>query len=293
MNMNNLRIFIKVAEKLNITEAAKELYISQPAVSKALKNLESSLNILLLARDKHKGLVLTEAGKEILLLAREMTAIESKIQQVADRENKLLRGKVKVGSFPAASTKLLPEVIALFRSKYPLVRIELTEGTSNQIKEWVADRTVDIGIVASPFDDFENMSLVQDHMVAIIPRHHQLKDAERIDIEQYLDELIFCKGGHETSLSLILLEHHIPLHENLTVQTAETLVQLVKKNLGIGIISKFTLSTVSHDFLVKDLYPAVTREIGVIAHSFAESAPAAKEFIRIMSELSRSSLTNS
>ena len=287
MNMNNLKIFIKVAEKMNITEASKELFISQPAVSKAVKNLETSLNIRLFNRDKHNGLMLTEAGKEILLLARQMIAIENNIYQIADQENKLLRGKVKVGSFPAASANLLPETIAFFRANYPLVRIELMEGTSNQIKEWVADRTVDIGIVASPFDAYEYVSLVHDYMVAIIPKHHPLKHEKKIRIEQYLDEIIFCKGGHESALTTVLEEHHIALNENLTVQTAETLLHMVKNNLGIGIISNFTLSSVSHDLLIKDVYPGITRDIGIIAHSFDEATPATKEFIRVMRKLSK------
>ncbi len=105
MNMNHLHIFVKVGEKLNITEAAKELFISQPAVSKAIKNLESSLQLKLLIRDKHHGLMLTDIGKEILLLARQMKGIESKIYQVANRENKLLNGKVKIGSFSCSFNK--------------------------------------------------------------------------------------------------------------------------------------------------------------------------------------------
>ncbi|TFE22675.1 LysR family transcriptional regulator [Cohnella luojiensis] len=285
MNMNNLKIFITVAEKMNITEASKELFISQPAVSKAVKNLETSINIKLFLRDKHNGLMLTDAGKEILILARQMKLIENKIYQIASCENKLLRGKVKVGSFPAASTILLPETIASFRSKYPLVNIELKEGISSQIKEWVADRTVDIGIVAAPFNDFEYIVLNHDYMVAIIPEHHSLEHEKKIDFEEYQNQFIYCKGGHETAMATILQEHNIELKENLTVQTAETLINMVKSNLGIGIISNFTLSSISHNLIVKDIQPRITRDIGIISHSFDEVTPAAREFIEVMSQL--------
>jgi len=287
ININNLKIFLEVAEKLNITEAAKALYISQPAVSKAVKNLETSLNIKLFIRDKHNGLLLTDVGKEILVLARQLKVIDNKIYQIASQENKLLSGKVKVGSFPAASTNLLPETIALYRSKYPLVSIELFEGTSNQIKEWVKDRTVDIGIVTSPFDDYEYEILVHDYMVAIISEHHSSRSKEEIDFEEYQNEIIFCKGGHETALFTILQEHNIPFKENLTVQTAETLVNMVKRNLGIGIISKFTLSSVPNNLIIKDIHPRISRDIGIVAHSFDEVTPAAKEFIHIMSQLNK------
>ncbi|CAI6270692.1 LysR family transcriptional regulator [Bacillus subtilis] len=283
MNMNHLHIFVKVGEKLNITEAAKELFISQPAVSKAIKNLESSLQLKLLIRDKHHGLMLTDIGKEILLLARQMKGIESKIYQVANRENKLLNGKVKIGSFPAVSTNIMPQAIAAFRSNYPLIRIELIEGTSDQIKGWVEDRTVDIGIAASPFEPFENQVLCNDYMVAVIPpQRDELKLEKHVDLETYQDDLIFCKGGHEIAMSNAFSQYNIELKENLTVQNAETLINMVKNNLGIGIISNFTLSSVPHQLIKKDIFPRVTRDIGVIVHSFEEITPAAHEFIKVL-----------
>jgi DNA-binding transcriptional LysR family regulator len=280
---------MKVAEKMNITEASKELFISQPAVSKAVKNLEISLNIKLFIRDKH-GLKLTEVGKEILILARQMKGIENKIYQVADRENKLLSGKIKVGSFPAVSTNILPKTIALFRSKYPLVKIELAEGTSNQIKEWVAHRTVDMGIVASPFDPYEFEILTNDYMVAILPENHRLNQEKKIDLTNYQNEIIFCKGGHEIAISKIFQKNNIELKENLTVQNAETLIKMVKNNLGIGIISNFTLSSVSHNLIIKNINPRITRDIGIITHSFDEVTPATKEFINIMNQFHKSEL---
>ncbi len=98
--MNSLHIFVKVAETLNMTEAANELYISQPAVSKAIKTMETSLGVKLLIRDKQNKLKLTDAGMEIAVLARQMIVIENKIYQVADQENHLLRGKSKLARSP-------------------------------------------------------------------------------------------------------------------------------------------------------------------------------------------------
>jgi DNA-binding transcriptional LysR family regulator len=213
-----------------------------------------------------------------------MKVIENKIHQVATQENKLLSGKVKIGSFPAASTNILPEPIALFRSKYPLVNIELAEGTSNQIKEWVQDRTVDIGIVISPFDPYEFEILYHDYLIATLPHNHQLSQEKIIDLEKYRNEIIFCKGGHEAAISKMFQKSNIEFKENLTVQNVETLITMVKNNLGIGITSNFTLSSVAHNLLVKDINPKITRDIGIIAQSFDEVTPATKEFINIMNQ---------
>jgi len=282
MNLNLLRIFVQVAETLNITEAAKALFISQPAVSKAIKNLEASLRIQLFIRDKHKGLLLTEAGREILVLARQMKAIESNIYQIAGRENRLLSGKIKVGSFPAATTNLLSKAIAVFRANYPMVKIELLEGVSDQIKQWVEDRTVELGIVASPFDSFEFEILRSDYMVAIVPADHPLAKEPIIDLNCCRDEVIFCKGGHEIAMTSILREYRIELGEGLTVQSAETLIRMVRNGLGIGLISNFTLSSVSHDLVVKEIRPGISRDIGIVAHSFGELSPAAKQLVTVL-----------
>jgi DNA-binding transcriptional LysR family regulator len=195
-----------------------------------------------------------------------------------------------VGSFPAVSTNILPKTIAIFRSKYPLVKIELVEGTSNQIKEWVAHRTVDMGIVASPFDPYEFEVLTNDYMVAIIPENHRLNQEKKIDLTNYQNEIIFCKGGHEIAISKIFQKNNIELKENLTVQNAETLIKMVKNNLGIGIISNFTLSSVSHNLIIKNINPRITRDIGIITHSFDEVTPATKEFINIMNQFHKSEL---
>jgi len=280
--MNNLQIFLKVAEKMNFTEASKELFISQPAVSKAVKNLEQSLNIKLFNRDKQNGLTLTEVGKEILILAKEMQVIENKIHLVATRDNKLLSGKVKIGCFQAASTNILLKPITLFRSKYPHVSIELVEGTSDQIKEWVKDYTVDIGIVISPFDSYEFKILYSDYMVAILPHDHHLSQEEKVDLEKYRNELIFCKGGHEATIANRFQKSNIEFKENITVQSIETLVTMVQNNLGIGLTSNFTISSITHNLIIKDIKPKITREIGLIAHSFDEITSATKEFINIM-----------
>lgn len=285
INMNNLQTFLKVAEKMNFTEASKELFISQPAVSQAVKNLEQSLNIKLFNRDKQNGLTLTEVGKEILILAKQMEVVENKIYQVATQDNKLLSGKVKIGSFQAASTNILLKPITLFRSKYPLVSIELVEGTSDQIKEWVKDRTVDIGIVISPFDSYEFEILYPDYMVVILPYDHHLSQEKKVDLEKYRNELIFCKGGHEAAVSNRFKKNNVEFKENITVQNVETLVTMVKNNLGIGFTSHFTLSSVTHDLVIKDINPKITREIGMIAHSFDEVTSATKEFINIMNQV--------
>ena len=125
---HNLRIFISVAEKGSFTAAADELFITQPAVSRAIKALEDELNLKLFYRDKRKGLILTDAGQKILVLARQMLDMENRIYQTAFRENNFLGGKVRIASMPILTSVILSKVFYAFQNKYPYVTLELIEG---------------------------------------------------------------------------------------------------------------------------------------------------------------------
>lgn len=275
MNFRNLHIFTVVAEKMNITEAARALYITQPAVSKAIKSLESQLNIRLFWRDKRNGLMLSETGKEILILARQLIMIEEKIRQIANRENSLVDCNVKVGAIPSMSSYLMPSAMSLLKNRYDSLRIQLAEGSSNEIKTWVDERAVDIGIVLAPFDSFDYQLLYEDDMVAVLPQTHSLVSSEKIDLMKHQEELIFCRSGYEGTLSNLLADRYKEITSHLIVQSAETLVNMVQHRLGIGIISRISQSTLRHNLIVKPISPTIFQQIGIIVRSFEELPPAA------------------
>ena len=89
---SNLNAFLSVAEHESFTKAASDLHISQPAVSKAISALEDELGVQLFWRSKRNGLILTDAGHQILVIARQMKQLEDNIRQTANRANQMLEG---------------------------------------------------------------------------------------------------------------------------------------------------------------------------------------------------------
>ena len=83
MNLNNLKVFINVADSGSITRTAEALFISQPAVSKAVKAIEKELGVSLFYRDKKTGIKLTDTGERVLIYARQMLLLEEKLYQTA------------------------------------------------------------------------------------------------------------------------------------------------------------------------------------------------------------------
>lgn len=131
----SLKIFLEVAKRGSVTKTANELYVSQPAVTKAVKNLERRLNLKLFHRDKRRGLILTDAGEKIFLLAAQMKNLEEQIFQTAFRENNFLGGKLCVASVPIATNLILSKVLRRYREKYPAVKVVLKEGTPADVQK--------------------------------------------------------------------------------------------------------------------------------------------------------------
>ena len=285
MNLNSLEIFITVVDKGSFTEAARFLYISQPAVSKTINSLELDLNVRLFRRDRKNGLILTDIGHQILSLARMMKKLETQIYQSAQQENNLLQGIIRIASIPVLSTNVLSKAIALFKEKYPQVVIELIEGDAHWVKEQVSNHAVDIGLSLSPFDNLDNLPLIHDELVAI----SNTPLPKVINLLTDNETFIFGKSGQEVAIDYLKKNHAISYDSWFTVSRGETVVSMAQNGIGIGIISKYTLNTISNNLHSQNISPQIFLEYGVIANSLSDLTPAAREFISVIKE---SVLTN-
>lgn len=278
MNINSLKIFITVVEKGSFTEAAKSLYISQPAISKAINSLENDLNVRLFQRDKRRGLLLTDVGEKILLMARQILDLENKIYQTAFKENNFLGGRVRIASIPVLSTTILPRVIAIFREKYPYVTIELIEGDARWVKKQVTEHVVDFGLSISPFDDLDSEVLIKDEMIAI----SALPLPKTVDLLSDDALFIFGKAGEETAVDLLKKNHAIKYDSWFTVARGETVVSMVEQGIGIGIISKFTLDQIPNKVNIQKIQPKIMLDYAIVANSFEDLTPVSSEFIQLI-----------
>ena len=192
MLTHNLRIFLEVANRRSITETANARYISQPAVSKAI---QKELSLKLFHRDKKNGMIPTEAGEKILLLARQMEDLENRIRQTAFRENNFIGGKLRIASVPVTTTVLLSKVLRQYRETYPYVTVEIKEDNPLAVQKMVEEHAVDFAVTYAPFGNLDAEILIRDEMVGILPL-----DSETgiIEIGKAADHMILCRAGMET-----------------------------------------------------------------------------------------------
>lgn len=159
MNNNQIRLFVKIAESGSFTKAGVELNMTQPAVSRAISSLEAELDVKLLLRDRRNGLTLTDIGKRILVIFREILMGFDKVNQEISAERGLEKGSIRIGAFPVASAYFLPKIISSITERYPNITISLQEGSIAEVREWLESKEIDVGLLLAPCEAFETIPL--------------------------------------------------------------------------------------------------------------------------------------
>lgn len=272
---NNLRIFITVAELQSLTEAAKKLYISQPAVSQAIRKLEKELAVKLFIRNKRSKLKLTETEKEILILAYQMADLENRLYQTAYVENHMMAGTVPLGV-----SIILSRVLPIFKKQFPQVNVELLEGNPLEVKRIVQNFQADLGISTSPYLDLEHQLLMKDRMISV-----SQNEAMNLALKKEISALILCRVAYE-SITEQLVGKSIDLSHALVVEAASTQLNMIANGNGNGIVSELMLSTIPNGLVRGIVTPTMEMEISLIAHSFEDLSTSEKEIAKMIIERS-------
>lgn len=141
-----LKVFQTVATKLSFTKAAQELFISQPAVTKNIKELEKLYDVRLLER-KGSEILLTKAGEILLKYAGEIAAIYSKIDFELSASKNEYAGSLRIGASTTIGQYVLPEILARFNTSFPLVHTSLVTANTEKIEKYLHAGKIDLGIV--------------------------------------------------------------------------------------------------------------------------------------------------
>jgi DNA-binding transcriptional LysR family regulator len=144
--LRQLEYFVAVAEAGSVTNAAAAVHLSQSAMSAALADLERALSVQLLVRHHAKGISLTPAGKELLVISRQLLASAADLRSVAQGLGTSLNGTLSIGCFEVVAPYLLPELLSVAAEKLPHLHLHTTEVDLADLADGVADGTFELGI---------------------------------------------------------------------------------------------------------------------------------------------------
>ena len=175
-----LRYFVAVAEELHFGQAADRLHISQPSLSRAVRDLEQSVDVQLFTRTNRR-VRLTDAGRHLLEeapgLLGEFERLLSETQRVGRGES----GRLSIAFLPSSTAVLMPRLIRSFRASYPHVRLEIEEMLDEPQVEALRNRRIHVGILRSRVDD-QDLSfepLLSDTLCVALPSGHRLAGRDR------------------------------------------------------------------------------------------------------------------
>src|SRR3954451_4576553 len=172
INLAHLAVFHAIACEGSVSRAAERLMVSQPAVSKQLRQLERSLGGGRLFDRLPKGVRPTAAGELLAGYARRIFALQAEAEQALAELRGLGRGRLSVGASTTIGVYLLPEVFVRFRQAYPGIAMHLEIANSEVIRRRLADGAIDIGLTEGTVDadgGFEAAVFMEDELVPIAP----------------------------------------------------------------------------------------------------------------------------
>lgn len=189
MDINELRYFIQIAKDKNYTKAASNLFVSQPALSRAMKKLEGELGVPLFTTSSN-GVFLTDYGNALLDCATRVVRDFDEIKKkVADIDG-LHKGKLIIGATPMLSVLILEKALLAFSAEHQGIQIKTIEASNKQLRHMLIERKIDLAICieGETSSSLEEKNLFRDTMVVCLSKKHRLASAKSISIVDLKDE---------------------------------------------------------------------------------------------------------
>lgn len=293
INFELYRVFYTVANTKNITKAAEELMISQPAISKSIKNLEEQLGGQLFIRTK-RGVILTDEGKEFYnYISRAMEYISNAENKFTDLIN-LNTGTIKIGVSATLTKEFLIPYLEKFHEKYPKIDIQIVTNLSSELTPKLKNGLIDI-IILNLVDDIidKDMDIIECKKVQdcfVVNKSYQ----ELLDKEISFSELnnypliLQSKGANtRTFLDNLTNKYGVTLKPIMELASYSLVVEFAKIGLGIGYVTKDYIKKELNNkelFVLNIKEDIPKRSIGIITSKTHFPSFSAKKLIEIITQ---------
>ena len=289
MELRQLKYFIKTAETLNFTEAARQLFITQSTLSQQIRQLETELQVQLFDRIG-KRTYLTEAGTEFLPYAKQTVAdSEGGVQRLRDLQN-IMAGELCIGAVFTLSD-LLTSTIISFSKQYPNIKLVVVSRPVNELLDLLKERKLDLILSYRPDDEdnqIEFFPLFDSNLSVIVNYNHPLVAQREVSLEllkQYPLVLPSVGSQARTMIDRLLASRHVQLTPQIEISSMTIMMNLVETGHWIAVMSEMLIR--GHEKLraipiagkKTQMHPSVITLKGIYQKL------SAKEFMKILFEI--------
>jgi DNA-binding transcriptional LysR family regulator len=293
VELRHLRSFLAVAEELHFGRAAARLHISQPPLSQQIRRLEDEIGVRLFRRTNRR-VQLTPAGRVFLAEARQTIASAERAVAAAQRVERGEIGELVVGYVPSATYGPLPDVIRVFRKRFPKVELKLRNLRSVHQSQALLERRIDVGLVRPHAADSRLVyeTLWREPLVVALPSDHPLAHRTAVDIADLASEIFLIAPAedtvawHDEVLALCRRAGFTPRVDD-GVSDVQAAIALVAAGLGIHPVAAALQRFRRRGVVYRPLRPRSLKiEMG-LAWRRDDDSPLVQQFRRVAHETAR------
>lgn len=292
MDIRHLQYFIEVAKQRSFTKAAQALFITQPTISKMVRNIEDELGVELFDR-KLRKMELTDAGRIIFEQAQDIVnAFENLSTELNDLMN-LKKGRVTIGMPPMVGSSFFPLIIEKFHEEYPGIKVQLVEDGAKSIEKGVENGSLDIGVTLLPpakHDIFHIFSFVHEELMLVVYPQHRLAGRDACSLCELSEEAFVSFRDdfslHDRIISACRLAGFEPQIASQSSQW-DFIVEMVAAKLGVALLpAPICQELASERFKVIPLArPGIPWHLGMIWRKDRYMSFAAREWLKFTKDL--------
>ncbi|MCR5667320.1 MAG: LysR family transcriptional regulator [Eubacterium sp.] len=289
MDTARYRAFLTAAETGSIRNAAEVLGYTSSGVSQLIKSLEEDLHLTLFLRGK-KGVTLTSSGQMIFPAIQKLVSQENHLLQLAADLNGTVLGTVNVDTYHSLASAWMPDIISAFQQIYPEVRINLFEGTQQDIVDRLLSGRTDVAIFndSAMTGKYDWIPLKDDPMLAVVPITHPMAQEKVFPVEKFEGErFIMPEHGYDYDVMRILAPYKIKPDIYLSTFDSYIVLEMVEKELGISMVNGACMKDKEKEGKLRalPLDPPDSLEMGIAVMSLKDAAPAVLKFIEYTQEI--------
>lgn len=284
MNLLHWRLVVAVADARNISRAAEEIGMTQSGASQAIAQLEASLGFPLFTRER-RYIGVTALGEAVIEHARNMLSQLKAIRVLADESRGLNSGRIRLASFPSVTATFLPALLRDFKRLHPGIEVVILEGTDEEVEEWLAADTVELGVVMNPVPGRADIILGQDAWMAVMHGSNlQARHARTYGIT--LEELagqpfILATGGCVINGKSLMEKAGLQLSDiRVTVRDWVSACKLVGEGMGVALVPESALPEELRSLCVVPVTPSIHREFGLVCSPSGNASVATQSLLK-------------
>jgi LysR family carnitine catabolism transcriptional activator len=290
VSLRQLRAFVTLAQSKSFAEAGELLHLSQPALSAAIKNMETAAGGKLFARTT-RSLALSPEGRQFLPAARRLLADWDAAFDDLGRAFSLRQGRISVAAMPSFASNLLPEVLLTFQQRYPAINIEVEDVVMESVIDAVREGQVDLGISFEPeqLDGVDFTPLFCDRFIALVHSDSALAGRTRLNWKALVTEpLVAMNRGSwiRAATDRALAGAGVRPQRLLEANQLATIGSMVAAGLGAAVVPALCREQMERwGVLCKPIdSPAIERQVGVFTRRRHALSAASQAMLELLAE---------